>query len=414
MLDPLSHPLQFIQHLHDTQSSVSIPDHYKDLLNQDSIRNRVRYLNKSALDKGLVQPSTVVRYRGLVQDIFDPEYFTGIYEIQQEGGVGPKRVVAKYCDAPPPILGDEEWSDYDAQGEDPGSVTMTRLPLLLIPLEESTWVRVLQQNSAKDKLINDETAMELIEENQSDTINDVFVSNNKKRNLDIEEEGGDKRAQKMTIEEAAAENNQWVFSKTETEISCLCKMYDYQEEHFRINDMIEVLGVYTFDPFLYGPGDAVENRDTSMEEGDDEIDDELFNSVTNTPASQLSRIHCLIFTRLGSTFPLCKDPTSFLCHQEMLTTAQNMNLPPANYKYCVEQMIRIISDSLGGNRSANIAAESIALALISKTYTTYDSSALGGLYLNITGLSPGDNRVHLLANTLSKIVPRLKTVIFLL
>lgn len=40
-------------------------------------------------------------------------------------------------------------------------------------------------------------------------------------------------------------------------ICCLAKMYDFTEGTFRLNDMIEIVGIYTADPILC----AVEDRD---------------------------------------------------------------------------------------------------------------------------------------------------------
>lgn len=40
-------------------------------------------------------------------------------------------------------------------------------------------------------------------------------------------------------------------------ICCLAKMYDFTEGTFRLNDMIEIVGIYTADPILC----AVEGRD---------------------------------------------------------------------------------------------------------------------------------------------------------
>ena len=36
-------------------------------------------LTKSLVRSGKLKPNTLVRYRGMVQDMFDPEYYLGLY-----------------------------------------------------------------------------------------------------------------------------------------------------------------------------------------------------------------------------------------------------------------------------------------------------------------------------------------------
>ena len=46
-------------------------------------------------------------------------------------------------------------------------------------------------------------------------------------------------------------------------ICCLAKMYDFVEGAFRLNDMVEIVGIYTADPILY----AVEERERERDVG---------------------------------------------------------------------------------------------------------------------------------------------------
>ena len=52
-------------------------------------------------------------------------------------------------------------------------------------------------------------------------------------------------------------------------ICCLAKMYDYIEGTFRLNDMIEIVGIFTSDPILC----AVEDRDGDMDGDCNALDD---------------------------------------------------------------------------------------------------------------------------------------------
>jgi Mini-chromosome maintenance replisome factor len=73
-----------------------------------------------------------------------------------------------------------------------------------------------------------------------------------------------------------------IFSKSfpgiydeEEGICCLAKMYDFTEGTFRLNDMIEIVGIFTADPILC----AVEDRDRDRD-GDGDRDGDC-NSLTD-------------------------------------------------------------------------------------------------------------------------------------
>ena len=40
---------------------------------------QVPFLSKTALQSGKIAPNTLVRYRGMIQDMFDPEYYVGVF-----------------------------------------------------------------------------------------------------------------------------------------------------------------------------------------------------------------------------------------------------------------------------------------------------------------------------------------------
>ena len=48
---------------------------YHELYNNVELYNKIPYLDKTYFDSGNLVPNSVVRYRGIVQDILNPEFY---------------------------------------------------------------------------------------------------------------------------------------------------------------------------------------------------------------------------------------------------------------------------------------------------------------------------------------------------
>ena len=51
-----------------------------ELLNRGTgaVLTHIPYLTQESISQGKIRPGSLVRYRGMVQDVFDPEYFVGV------------------------------------------------------------------------------------------------------------------------------------------------------------------------------------------------------------------------------------------------------------------------------------------------------------------------------------------------
>ena len=57
-----------------------VPAAFGDLFSPESY-DRIPLLTAEAWRMGRLRPDSLVRYRGMVQDIFDPEFYVGVYEV---------------------------------------------------------------------------------------------------------------------------------------------------------------------------------------------------------------------------------------------------------------------------------------------------------------------------------------------
>ena len=89
--DPLTEPYAVINELYDKSrksdlkkgSPFGVKEHYEGLLAHPSFVNRLQYLPNVF---PVLKSGTVVRYRGLVQDVYDPEFYCSEYaKIAKDG-----------------------------------------------------------------------------------------------------------------------------------------------------------------------------------------------------------------------------------------------------------------------------------------------------------------------------------------
>ena len=57
-----------------------VPAAFGDLFSPESYE-RIPLLTAEAWRMGRLRPDSLVRYRGMVQDIFDPEFYVGVYDV---------------------------------------------------------------------------------------------------------------------------------------------------------------------------------------------------------------------------------------------------------------------------------------------------------------------------------------------
>jgi len=273
------------------------------------------------------------------------------------------------------------------------------------------------------------------------------------------------------------------FYDATSDTCCLVRAYDCRDGDdsddggggVRLNDMVEIVGIYTADPFLTSPaadddddldaagagGDGAallatmadpyygfSADDARMLGQDDDTDDcggggggngggDGNGGVTGAlpPPSVAPRLHCIVFRRLGASFPLLVSvsmPVTMTMTMTASSSSRGSAEPllvaaspwaasavsaaaaatrsegaagagggPAVYGWVVRRVAR----ALGGDA---LAAEYVALALLSRIRSReqHESLLLGVLSLSLSGLLPGDPRLAALRAVVADVVPR--------
>lgn len=210
-------------------------------------------------------------------------------------------------------------------------------------------------------------------------------------------------------------------SGDEDSICCVAKMYEDSGSGFRLNDVIEVVGVYTLD-YATTSSSAQEAGLLGFDFAADFLD-------TLPPASIAPRLHCIAFRRIGSSFPLLGQVTVAGGEQVWATVPRDgggiyaakpvphgvsfppgtppLVLPPARLAAARADLLSLLTAIL----SNATAAEYVLLALVSRVATRTDSEIiLGYLPLVVSGFNPGSSRVRALLDLIPRVVPRLVAV----
>ncbi len=90
----ISKPLVYLDKLSQDSSSKA-PDStiiYKEYIDRlfpnDECWSEVPELTSTSITASTIPPNSLVRFRGMIQDIYEPEYFQGYLDHQTENGQG--------------------------------------------------------------------------------------------------------------------------------------------------------------------------------------------------------------------------------------------------------------------------------------------------------------------------------------
>ncbi|XP_062193601.1 mini-chromosome maintenance complex-binding protein [Phragmites australis] len=341
------------------------------LFEQDGL-DKVPVLDASKL--GLIKPNTLVRYRGMVQDMLGNEFYIGAFKD------GSTWRTNKFTDFSPfsmphpcdshlwerhlfhcvPAPGQNAWTLESSPG--PDVCTMAGC--------------LTTEQREKRKRDGDNDAMDVSENGPGEC-----SSFSKKAKED------DVRASSSSAEMALSvpEMNGGDHHIPGSSFSCLVKVYDMPESQVKLNDVVEFIGVYTFDPELAAPSD-----------NSDDIMLDLIEDVTvQLPPSKVPRLHCLVWRKLSSHDFISRPPV--------------VEPSPSLLKGIRQSLLSHFTQVLGNDE---LAAQFLLLHLLSRLRNRVDVVTVGRLSLNFTGFnregaSIFGNQLHTL---IQRLVPYSQTI----
>ena len=365
---------------------ASVPDweakvsgHFLQQLEQPGARERVASLNQVANHE--LCDGQLVRFRCMVQDMFDPEFYLGEYRVKSLADGSVTERTGRYRD----VVSCGPREELLEAGD---GATKDRLAYYCVSVPgEAAWVA--EYCGRSDSAPGPSGA----------------AVNPLKRGLEEGEEGMDLEAEPATLEKEAKKvrpaeemtaRDSATFKKPAVPASppapsarkdlglnlplaspqgkaAIIKLYDLTEGDIKLNDLLEVVGIVSLDPSM--AGGLEEEEEGGMMAG--------FSSAPSLPPPSLvPRIHVL--------------------HHRVLPHTNPLPLPAAPSSQEAGQLrselLAILTEALLGDK---LAAEYLLCHLVSGVYLRRDVLVLGKFSLNLHNMTAHDRLPRRLATVLA-------------
>ncbi|XP_057979401.1 mini-chromosome maintenance complex-binding protein isoform X1 [Malania oleifera] len=324
-------------------------DLFRRFLFEDGALSQVPILSPASIR--WIKPNTLVRFRGMIQDMLGNEFYVGAYkngstwrtnkfmDVSQfplgsssDTQVWERRML--YC---VPIPGQNEWTESNSEA---------------VMNQYRNWTSQHREKRQRE----DEAAtshMDLLVPGHNFHIS----PSSKKMREDEFSSRSCGMQESVTQGSCSSMSPMPLFDNA---LCCLVKVYDSPESDLKLNDAFEFVGVYTFDP------EIMTDKDDS-----DEFSNGLCEDVSNQlPPSKVPRLHCFVHRKLA--------PTDFLCG------SHKMEPKPHLVKELREALLVHLTAVLGND---GLAAHFMLLHLLSRVHARVDTVAVGKLSLNLSCLN---------------------------
>ncbi|KAE9604108.1 hypothetical protein Lal_00001869 [Lupinus albus] len=300
-----------------------------------------------------VKPNTLVRFRGMIQDMLGNEIYVGAFK---DGSVWRTN---KFMDVNK-LMAD---SHFPMASSEDMAIWERRL-LYCVPVPGlNSWAEISPEavtNQCMDWPPEQREKRRRADDDPSDMLvsgDEVQGSPNTKK---IRGEQPSVASHSMgAVPEVAGSSLNIVPDLDGNSPPCIVKIYDSPESELRLNDIFEFVGILTSDPEL----------DEDNEDGD--LSNEFCEDpLHHFPPNKVPRLHCFIHRKLVVQDLLRKNPI--------------IQPTPDLIKGIREALIRHLTAVLGND---GVAAHFMLLHLLSKVHARVDAFAVGNLSLNLTCFS---------------------------
>ena len=309
---------------------------YADVFEVPELYCSIPYLDKEYFNSGKLAPNSIVRYRGIVQDILNPEFFIGAYLNKNKESGESSWVQSKYRDCI--YFDQDEAASFDLDG--PGVVTLERQPLILAPIPgENKWVKEFydeQRNiSAGNSSIHIKYDTSMVIDDSCGAENRSELPNlSKRRTMENDDDNcmnvvdSTMYAKKVVSEETSAGNlksnammndadsieKRKMGSDDPNGMCCLARATDFKDDDFHLNDAIEVIALYTLDVVV--PTSSISGSEEEFAEMEDSM------HPLPPPPSLMPRLQILGYRRLDSSYPVLNRVCSTHANERLTENSQ--------------------------------------------------------------------------------------------
>ncbi|XP_022091881.1 mini-chromosome maintenance complex-binding protein-like isoform X2 [Acanthaster planci] len=383
--DWLNCPLDIVQGLFDVTNknwSNKVTEYFnKKLQDKDSLE-WVPSLNHTSLH--LLKANTLVRFRCMIQDMYDPEFYLGAYEVVDKTSGQTTIKSGTFQDLA------ECTQNQRLNLESSRNVTLDRQTFYCVPVPaETEWVKqAFAENSRYqtcDPITSQSSRVKRALEVDDTTVSSAQPISNQSgdHDTDVTMETSDvSQFDKRTRRSEATGHG----SMTPVDLNfplpeekgpaCMVKVYDHFES-FRVNDIVEFIGVLSVDPELANlPGQDNNGGLSSAIDGADEMEGIEEQTAHSPPPSLVPRLHAVISHKLQHINPML--PVS-LESEEGNIFVQSMMGELGSVR---DQLRCLLQQVLFGD---SLSADYLLLNLVSSVYARRDVVALGKFTVNLIG-----------------------------
>ncbi|XP_077933187.1 mini-chromosome maintenance complex-binding protein isoform X3 [Halichoerus grypus] len=410
--DWLSHPLGIVQGFF-AQNGVNsdwekkVIEYFKEKLKENNAPKWVPSLNEVPLH--YLKPNSFVKFRCMIQDMFDPEFYMGVYETVNRNTKARVLHFGKYRDVAE--CGPQQEVDLNS----PRTTTLERQTFYCVPVPgESTWVKeaYVNANQARVSPSTSYTPSRHKRSYEDDEDMDLQPSKQKDQHAGARQAGSVGGLQwcgePKRLETEASTGQQLNFLNLSSPFdlnfplpgekgpACLVKVYE-DWDCFKVNDVLELYGVLSVDPVL-----SILNNDerdaSSLLDPMECADTAEEQRVHSPPASLVPRIHVVLAQKLQHINPLLPA----CLNKEESKTCKFVSGFMSELSPVRAELLGFLTHALLGD---SLAAEYLILHLISTVYTRRDVLPLGKFTVNLSGCPRNSTFTEHLYRIIQHLVP---------
>ncbi|CAH0398600.1 unnamed protein product [Chilo suppressalis] len=309
---------------------------------------------------------TLVRFRGMVQDMHNPEFYFEQFEIYNTITNEVKVKSGKYRDTANVFENEKINYAHNLKSAQRQTVVVVSIPGL------NDWAHQVEDKQNHLKRL----------EQQPNTSRRLNTPSSTKLKRSYDETDEDPDAMDVVVTESCSKERKICENPSNpsnlvsrehllnfplpdvSSKSCIVKIYE-ENDNLKLNDLIEVVGFLSVDPAL--SGEFQPEKDLLVEP---EIESEVETITHNPPPSLVPRLHAVYVKKLEHCNPLIQENFD-----------QDSVLKKANEAR--EHLLKALTELLLGD---SLAAEYLICHLIASVYLRQDTITLGQFCLNLSNL----------------------------
>ncbi|KAM4703692.1 mini-chromosome maintenance complex-binding protein isoform 2-T2 [Rhinophrynus dorsalis] len=400
--DWMSAPLSVVQGLFaqkgpNVEWEKSVTEYFCAKLQENNSTAWVPSLND--VPPHYLKPNSLVKFRCMVQDMFDPEFYMGVYETVDPATSVRALHFGKYRD----LAECAPHQEVDVNSSQ--TVTSERQTFYCVPVPgESAWVKEISFCTSQSRACAS-TSYTPSRHKRSYEDDEEMGPRKEQHTGDVPESSGCSEKKRLETEEQGVQQQKSPNCTASLDLNfplpgekgpaCLVKVYENWDS-FKVNDILEVYGILSVDPVFSAVNeekdavsallDPTENMDTMEEQ-----------RVHSPPSSLVPRIHAILTHKLKHNNPILPA-----CLQETEEGKLFVSGFMSELSSVRAELLGFLTHALLGD---SLAAEYLVLHLISTVYARRDVLPLGKFTLNLSGCPRNGAFTEHLYRILQQLVP---------